>query len=261
MILLKTPLSRLDYCIKREEKLNEERASTILVFNVYKLFQKQRRFLWYQHLGNNISQFCDEPLMCRGGGTSVLFLLSVQNRLWPFHPSNADSVSTTYLHNSLSTPFCHGPPHGTGPCFIPSLLSSAPQNQGLTASSHPFIPLPVHLPWDPCPMFPSSPVSKPKCRSWHERWESRLGYHHWQKKVTTCHRICLNCCLHDQGIIQGRIFIMWSDENLHIGRAGTFQLFHWLKYLNGLFQSVAHTTNKDCRDITSQVRSHRFLPA
>lgn len=57
------------------------------------------------------------------------------------------------------------------------------------------------------------------------------------------------------------VYIMWSDKNLHIGRAGSFYLFEWLEYLNGLLQSVASIAKEDCREITSQVRFRSFLPA
>ena len=88
------------------------------------------------------------------------------------------------------------------PCFL-HLHKTRVQLHPLTPLSHSLL-----TPHDPCPMLPwaSSPPLKRKCRSWHGRcfgsscWErSRLGYHHQQKQVTTCHMTCLKCCSDDRG--------------------------------------------------------------
>lgn len=101
------------------------------------------------------SPTCDEPLMCRGEGMSVLFLLSLQNRLWPFHPWTQIlfQLPIYIIHCPCPSAMAHPMaqfPASFLPCF-PQLHKTRVQLHPLTPLPHslltsPGIPVPCSLP-------------------------------------------------------------------------------------------------------------------
>lgn len=164
---------------------------------------------------------------------SVLFLLSLQNKPWPSKPVLLKQIllkpaiyTVHYPHPSVMAHPMVPVLASFPPCF-PHLHKTRVQLHLLT---------PLSLSLLTFPMIPAPCCLGPPPKSWRESADpdmvsvSAAAAGSWAGWVTTTNRnklppatwLASSAVQMIGTIIWGRMFIMWSDRNLHIGRVGSF---------------------------------------